>query len=380
MLFLFCLFIVINGAHLKSFAQEPVRVYRYCYAQESKEWYEKQAQLWKVELKNNFEIPDAWYNYFFATRYSNFSMAEKERGQLLNSIIEEIGKAIPDSYLYYYLKYYNGDRKIEYLEKAIQLNPECADLYWDFIQYYELNGMKSMKKKYCEKLYFSKDIITSLYDYNFNALNSTELNSILFTNGDNDNYPAWILQEAKDIRQDVTILNAHTVFVLRDYLKLKLKEMNLDINIQDLSDESNSTFLMELIKAIKNKYPDIPIHIALTVYEDYYKEVKDNLYLTGLVYTYSEVPIDNISIIKKNLEQNLRLDHLEYDWYNEEHISQLMMNRYNLNYIPSFIELAKEYNLSGDLESAIHWRDKALYLAKKVSDESIIKEIEQLEF
>jgi hypothetical protein len=380
MLFLFCLFIVINDAHLKSFAQEPVRVYRYCYAQESKEWYEKQAQLWKVELKNNFEIPDAWYNYFFATRYSNFSMAEKERGQLLNSIIEEIGKAIPDSYLYYYLKYYNGDRKIEYLEKAIQLNPECADLYWDFIQYYELNGMKSMKKKYCEKLYFSKDIITSLYDYNFNALNSTELNSILFTNGDNDNYPAWILQEAKDIRQDVTILNAHTVFVLRDYLKLKLKEMNLDINIQDLSDESNSTFLMELIKAIKNKYPDIPIHIALTVYEDYYKEVKDNLYLTGLVYTYSEVPIDNISIIKKNLEQNLRLDHLEYDWYNEEHISQLMMNRYNLNYIPSFIELAKEYNLSGDLESAIHWRDKALYLAKKVSDESIIKEIEQLEF
>jgi hypothetical protein len=365
---------------LKSFAQEPVRVYRYCYAQESKEWYEKQAQLWKVELKNNFEIPDAWYNYFFATRYSSFSMAEKERGQLLNSIIEEIGKAIPDSYLYYYLKYYNGDRKIEYLEKAIQLNPECADLYWDFIQYYELNGMKSMKKKYCEKLYFSKDIITSLYDYNFNALNSTELNSILFTNGDNDNYPAWILQEAKDIRQDVTILNAHTVFVLRDYLKLKLKEMNLDINIQDLSDESNSTFLMELIKAIKNKYPDIPIHIALTVYEDYYKEVKDNLYLTGLVYTYSEVPIDNISIIKKNLEQNLRLDHLEYDWYNEEHISQLMMNRYNLNYIPSFIELAKEYNLSGDLESAIHWRDKALYLAKKVSDESIIKEIEQLEF
>ena len=156
--------------------------------------------------------------------------------------------------------------------------------------------------------------------------------------------------------------------------------MNLDINIQDLSDENNSTFLMELIKAIKNKYPDVPIHIALTVYEDYYKEVKDNLYITGLVYTYSEVPIDNVGIIKKNLEQNLRLDHLEYDWYNEVHISQLMMNRYNLNYIPSFIELAKEYNLSGELESAIHWRNRALHLAKKASDDSIIKEIEQLKF
>jgi hypothetical protein len=365
---------------LESLAQEPERVYRYCYTQESKEWYEKQTQLWEAELEENSDNSDSWYNYFFAARYATWGMVEDEREQLLNSIVDEIRGTIPDSYLYYYLKYYNGDRQVAFLEKALKLNPGCSDLYWEFIQYYELNGMKSLMKKYCEKLYLSNDIITSLYDYNFNALNSTERNSILFTNGDNDNYPAWVLQEAKDIRKDVTILNAHTVFVLRDYLKLKLNQMNLDINIDDLSDETNSTFIKELILAIKNKYPDIPIHIALTVYEDYYREVKDNLYLTGLVYTYSEEPIDNVSIIKKNLEQNLRLNYLEYDWYNEQHISRTMMNRYNTNYIPSFIELAKEYNLSGDSELALYWKNRALVIAKKANDESSIDEIEQLEF
>jgi hypothetical protein len=341
------LFIIILNANMDSIAQEPERVYRYCYTQESKEWYETQAELWKTELEVNLKNSDSWYYYFFATRYATFGMAEEEREQLLNSIIDEIGEATPDSYLYYYLKYYNGDRQVEYLEKALKINPGCADLYWEFIQYYELNGMKPQMKKYCEKLYLSNDIITSLYDYNFNALNSTERNSILFTNGDNDNYPAWVLQEAKGIRKDVTILNAHTVFVLRDYLELKLNQMNLDINIDGLSNESNSTFLKELILTIKNKYPNVPIHIALTVYEDYFKEVKNDLYLTGLVYTYSERP-------KKNLEQNLRLDYLEYDWYNEQHISKTMMNRYNTNYIPSFIALAKDYNLSGNSELAVY--------------------------
>jgi hypothetical protein len=373
-------FIAIFNINVESIAQEPERVYRYCYTQESKEWYEKQAELWRSELEKDSENSDSWYYYFFATRYATWGIPEDEREQLLNSIIDEIKREIPDSYLYYYLKYYNGDRQVEHLERALELNPGCADLYWDFIQYYELNGKQSLKKKFCEKLYSNKDIITSLYDYNFNALNSTERNSILFTNGDNDNYPAWVLQEAKGIRKDVTILNAHTVFVLRDYLELKLKQMNLDINIDDLSDESNSTFLKELILAIKNKYPDIPIHIALTVYEDYYKEVKDNLYLTGLVYIFSKEPIDNVSIIKKNLEQNLRLDYLEYDWYNEQHISKTMMNRYNTNYIPSFIALAKDYNLSGNSELAVYWKNKALLVANKGNDESAIKEIEHLDF
>jgi hypothetical protein len=235
--------------------------------------------------------------------------------------------------------------------------------------------MVEQKKKYCEALYLSNDIISSLYDYNFNMLNSTDQNAILFTNGDNDNYPAWVLQEAKGVRPDVTIMNVHTVFVLRDYLKLKLEERDIEIDVELLYKEDIAKFLSELISAIKKKHQGISIHIALTVYDAYKSEIKDNLYLTGLVYKYSEEPIDNISIIKTNLEQNLRLDYLDLDWYNEGHITSEMMDRYNLNYIPAFLELAKVYSTSDQIDSFIYWKEKALILARRVQDESLMEEI-----
>ena len=208
-----------------SLIQTPQKVYRLCYDIESKDWYENQKRLWKAETLKNPQNEEAWRNFYFAARYARMGTNEADRTKILHSIVDKTGKTIPNSYLYPYLQYYIGDRKVEYLEEAFQLKPDCADLFWEFIQYYELNGIKSEKRKFCKKLYISKDIISSLYDYNFNMLNSTEKNSILITNGDNDNYPAWVLQEAKGIRQDVTILNAHTVFVLRDYLKMKLDQL-----------------------------------------------------------------------------------------------------------------------------------------------------------
>jgi hypothetical protein len=359
-----------------SLDQTPQKVYRYCYAIKSKNWYKNQEQLWKAETSKNPQSEEAWRNYYFASRYSSMGIDETERTKLLRSIVDEIGKTIPDSYLLPYLYYYNGERKIEYLEKAYHLKPDCAGLYWEFIQYYELNGLKEKKKKYCEMLYASKDIISSLYDYNFNMLNSTEENSILFTNGDNDNYPAWVLQEAKGIRQDVTILNAHTVFVLRDYLKMKLDERELEINLDTLNKEDISIFLKELIHSIRDKYPDITIHIAPTVYSDYKKEITDKLVTTGLDYTYSEEPMDNVALIKKNLEQNLRLDYLRFNWYNEDHISQPLIDQYNLNYIPALMELAKMYYSNGEFESAKYWQDKAILLAKRTDDKDLIGRIE----
>ncbi|MCB2201443.1 DUF2723 domain-containing protein [bacterium] len=112
------------------------------------------------------------------------------------------------------------------------------------------------------------------YDYGFNLLMSADQNAVLFTNGDNDTFPLWCLQEAYGLRKDVRVVNLSLanldwyIMQLRDYMGLELGWTDEQIQaLRGYRFEDGQLYRVshQVIDAIyQNNYPRVPINFAVT--------------------------------------------------------------------------------------------------------------------
>ena len=383
---LFILALCLFAPSLYAQKAKPQTVHRIIYEVKPNEWYLTQAKLWQKVLQKNPKNPEAWRNYYLAVRYSRPAQftpqAFKEKNQKMEKILTEMGQNVPNSYDYYFLKFYHysaykkGD--INLLKKAYAIHPDRPELYYFFIIYYFTHNNPKKAETFCKKLYRSKDIIPDLLNYNYNVMASCKPNAVLFTNGDNDTYPIWVLQSAKNIRPDITVINASLAMGYPKYLQQLLKKRHIAIDTLKLKHKTRGDFLKALINQIKSASPDTPIYIALTLPGNNIKTLQDSLYIVGLAYRYSTEKLDNLALLNRNVSEKFRLDYLQHSWYTEDYLAKKSMDMLNLNYAVIFSTLVDHLYLSGQIEQANHWKELALSLARKGGNQKLVRYLNSL--
>jgi len=113
------------------------------------------------------------------------------------------------------------------------------------------------------------------WDYSYNLLQSCAPNGVLFTNGDNDTFPVWYLQDVEGVRRDVKIVN---LSLLNTPWYIKQMKENDPYKVGTLKIRYSGAQIEE-IRPIAWEAQNVSISIPKTL-----KKVCPKIYLTHIMY------------------------------------------------------------------------------------------------
>ena len=363
-------------------AQKPEKIYPNARDHKPIAYFKEQSALWKKETEKDPKNADAWYNYYYANRnlcFNDTTRGSEEKHEVVNKLLAEMGKAVPNSYEYNLAMWQNGGWNMEllpYLKKAESLGPDRSE-HLDFsIVLSEIAGNMEDRDKYSVKKEEAGQFSTGMLYYNYNVLMGLDPNAILVTSGDNDTYPVWLLQ-SRGIRKDVNIVHVGMLY-LEEYRKAMFARLGIADYTFPKSDQPDSlkawrdNYKRRIIEHLVQNSKGHPVYVALTAAgHGYIGSIEDKLYLTGLAYRYSKTPLDNMAILKRNFEQQYALDYIEKAFYSD--ISPALVKMINCNYILPMLKLYDHYKTAGEVQKQEAIKGKLLYICKGKPDEQEIR-------
>ncbi len=204
------------------------------------------------------------------------------------------------------------------------------------------------------------------YDYSENYLKSCRPGAILITNGDNDTFPVWCLQEVYGIRRDVRVINlslGNTPWYIeqlrdRDSVPISWSDDEID-RLRSIVTSSGTVFRIQdqlVENVIRTNRWRHPIQMTFTVppesrrYQG--RTLDSNLTLEGMAFTL--VPDEKEPDINFEVTRRLFLEEFNYRGVNDSTIYQNESTvRLLDNYAQGFILLADSLKRAGDFEGCI---------------------------
>ncbi len=363
-------------------AIQPQEVYPITEVVHENDWYVQQVKAWKLKTESEPKNAFAWYNRYKALRYADFprifqdSLYKKE----VAAVVEEMGRHIPETFEYCYVRNWNGHQDQEaweWLNKAYTIDQNRPEVYSGFLTRFELEGDWEKKTDFARQWFATKTIAPSLLYMAYNMLQSVDQNGILFTHGDNDTYPLWVLQEAKQVRPDVTVINLSLANDRTYFLKL-MKHRQIRVNQAEIEQVFDQLPWEEkrawMVRHLEQMNQDRPVYVALTVGNKHLEELKDQLWCTGLANRYTTDKMDNIAVLCRNIEQRMILDHLRFQVYTETFPYENGLAQSTVAiYLTPFLTLVEHYTEAGMATEANRYRELAQRAGQLANRESEVE-------
>lgn len=363
---------------------KPETVYRITELQQQDQWYKEQIDAWRGVVKKEPKNGDAWLNLYRATRYYKFPAFRTDSvyHAKLDGVVDEMEAAIPNSFEFHWIKFWNGSNDDQYwhhILEAHKIDPDRPEIYEDMVSHYELNGEWEKVDEFSKKWYDSQIMAPSLLWLGYNMMQSAEENGIYFTHGDNDTYPLIVLQHGKQFRTDLTVMNLY-MMQNEEYTRKLFSHKGIKFEESELKKMCDSKDWTEKIirftKHVAEQNPDRKVYFSPSSHSPLMEEMRDDLWCVGLAYLYCEHKVNKPAIIRKNLEQNLKMDHLEANFYSEKYIyEKYWAPKMNMLYFEPFAQLYEHYLTAGDDSKAAKYRSKSIKLAQAADMESEVTQL-----